>query len=65
MPEQEMTRNSIMPISEDVGFDLDHIADNSLNRETACVDLRINAFYHYTFSSIRGLRHGLTVLTQE
>ena len=62
MPEQELTRNSIMSISEDVGFDLD-ISPIIRLIETAASISGINALYHYAFSSIHGLRHDLTVLT--
>ncbi len=57
MPEQEMARNSIMPVAENVSFHSDKIANNAFDWEPACVDLRINAIDHYAFSSIYRLRH--------
>jgi hypothetical protein len=61
-PEQEITNHSIVPIPKGVCFYMDDITNNALDWKTACVDLGINAFYHYTFSSIYGLRHDQTVL---
>jgi len=61
-PEQEITNHSIVPIAKDVCFYLDSVANNTLDWKTACVDLGINALYHYSFSSIYGLCHDQTVL---
>jgi hypothetical protein len=53
-----------MPISEDIGSHLNNIANNSFNGKAACIDLRIDAFYHHSFSSVHRLRHEQTSLTR-
>lgn len=62
MSGQEIANYSIVTVAKDVRFYLNSVANNTLDRKTACVDLGINAFYHYSFSSIYGLRHHQTVL---
>jgi hypothetical protein len=41
---QEIGGDQIVPVGKDVSFDLDTLADRSLGREAARVDLRLHRF---------------------